>query len=223
MNETKISKKISLSLILNRIFGIFFLLIGIISIFSEPIPWIIMLLIASILIPPIIKEIYKKIKFRFSVGIKLIIIFIGFIIIWITTNTTPTQQMLPEQQKDITIIFDLEALYGKNIDEIRAILGEPIDGKYTNPTQQQLELGTKEWNNSFKKNQYELLVTYDVTSKKVIDFFIGTDDPSGGTKDTKELEKILNIENSTNFTIEQVKAIKDPSIYTGIKVIPKKL
>jgi hypothetical protein len=138
------------------------------------------------------------------------------------SNSTPTQQTAPAQQEEIVAVFDVEALYGKNIDEIRAVLGEPADGEYINPTAQQLALGTKEWSNSFKKDKYELLVTYDVASKKVIDFFVGTDDPSGATKDTKKLEKILNVDNSTNFTIEPVKALKDPSVYTGIKVVPKK-
>ena len=133
-------------------------------------------------------------------------------------NTIETTQV----SEQIAVIFDLEPLYGKNIDEIRAVLGEPTDGEYTNPTAQQLELGTKEWSNTFKKDKYELLVTYDVSSKEVIDFFVSTDDPSGTTKDTKKLEKILNVENSTNFTIEPVKALKDLSVYTGIKVIPKK-
>lgn len=153
----------------------------------------------------------------------LLIIFI-FISIFNTNSIEPKQeQKLTQFQKEkIVVVFDVEALYGKNIDEIRAVLGEPTDGEYTNPTAQQLALGTKEWSNSFKKDKYELLVTYDVASKKVIDFFVETDDPSGATKDTKKLEKILNVENSTNFTIEPVKALKDPSVYTGIKVVPKK-
>lgn len=154
-------------------------------------------------------------------------IFLGIIVIVSLGNnssdlkSTPTQQTNLLQQQEVVAVFDLEALYGKNIEEIRAILGEPIDGEYTNPTTQQLALGTREWSNSFKKDKYELLVTYDVTSKKVIDFFVGTDDPSGATKDTKKLEKILNIQNSTNFLIEPVKALDDSSVYTGIIVKPK--
>jgi|SRR6056297_1843135 len=135
------------------------------------------------------------------------------------SNITSTQQTAPEQQ-EIVAVFDVEALYGKNIDEIRAILGKPTH-ENINPTELQLELGVKEWSNAFKKDGYELLVNYDVASKKVIDFFVGTDAPSGTTKDTKNLEKILNVENSTNFTIEPVKALKDPSAYTGITVVPK--
>jgi hypothetical protein len=135
-------------------------------------------------------------------------------------NTTEqTAQVVAEQ--NITV-FDVEALYGKNIDNIRAVLGKPTDGDYTEPNAQQLQLGTTEWNNTFKKDEYELLVTYDVKSREVIDFFVGTDDPSGATKNIEKLEKVLNVQNSSNFTIKPVKNLKDPSVYTGIIVRPKK-
>lgn len=138
------------------------------------------------------------------------------------SNTSSTKQIVPAQQEEVVVVFDVEALYGKNINEIRVVLGKPTDGDYTDPTAKQIQLGTKEWSNTFKKDKYELLVTYNVSNKEVIDFFVSTDDPSGATKDTKKLEKILNIQNSTNFTIEPIKTLKDPSVYTGIKVIPKK-
>lgn len=137
------------------------------------------------------------------------------------SKITPSQETSPVQQEETVTVFDVESLYGKNIDEIRTILGEPIDGEWAEPTESQLAGGTKEWDNTFKRDEYELLVTYDVASRKIIDFFIGTDDPSGGTKDTKKLERILNVENSANFTIKPVKAIKDPSVYTGIIVMPR--
>ena len=138
------------------------------------------------------------------------------------SNAGSIKQIAPVQQEEVVAVFDVEALYGKNINEIRAVLGKPTDGDYTDPTAKQIQLGTKEWSNTFKKDKYELLATYNVSNKEVTDFFVSTDDPSGATKNTKKLEKILNIQNSTNFTIEPVKTLKDPSVYTGIKVIPKK-
>ena len=134
---------------------------------------------------------------------------------------TPKQIAQVQEEQNITI-FDIEALYGKNIDEIRVVLGNPADGDYIEPNEKQLALGVKEWNNTFEKMNTSLLVTYDVASREVIDFFVGTDDPSGSTKDTQKLEKILNVQNSSNFTIEPVRSLKYPSTYTGIKVIPKK-
>jgi len=162
-----------------------------------------------------------------------ITLFIFFGIIIITnlgddsndSKNLSTQQVVPSQNEVVMIVFDLEALYGKSVDEIKDILGTPSDD--TEPRDLQVNIKSedqlaKEWDTTWEKDGYELLVSYDVASREVIDFFVPTNDPSGATKDTKELEKILNIENSSNFTIEPVKALKDPSVYTGIKVVPKK-
>lgn len=131
----------------------------------------------------------------------------------------------PQEKKTVetappTIIFNLESLQGKNIDKLRSILGKPTDGVQTNPTVLQRKLGIREWTNNFEKGGYNLLVTYDDTSRKVISFFITTNDPSGSTKDIELLKQILNIQNSTNFNIKPVVSLKDTSTYTGIVVTP---
>jgi hypothetical protein len=87
----------------------------------------------------------------------------------------PIQVQKPIQvQETIPVVFDLEKLYGKNIDEIRSILGNPIDGNHIEPTKQQINLGMAEdgWDNTFEKDGYDLLITYDVSTRNVIDFFI---------------------------------------------------
>ena len=155
-------------------------------------------------------------------GIALIIV-IGFILLNLDnkpSNTNNVTIKTVEKSSPAMVVFNIEDLYGKNIKEIRALLGPPIDSQI-NPTAQQIKLGAKEWSNTFKKDKYELLVTYYVSSLKIVDYFISTDDPSGLTKDTQKLEEILNVKNSSKFRIELVKSIKDPLSYTGIKVIPK--
>lgn len=136
-----------------------------------------------------------------------------------TPNDTP--ETVQTTETAVTSIFDLEALYGKNIDEIRTTLGDPSDGEWKEPTALQIEMGTTEWNNTFKKEGYELLVTYDVGSRKVTDFFLSTNDPSGLTKDTESLKMILNINNSSNYTIDPVESFVDSSSFTGIIAIPR--
>lgn len=125
-----------------------------------------------------------------------------------------------EKEKTVDVVFDLEQLHGKNIDEIRTILDSFLKKEYLEPTKAQIDLGMTEWDNSFKKDNWELLVTYNVSSRKVVDFFISTNDPSGATKNTRNLEQVLGIKGSKNFRIEPVKVIRDPSSYTGIKAIP---
>lgn len=118
-------------------------------------------------------------------------------------------------------IFDIPSLIGKNIDEIRTALGSPADKEMTEPNQAQLQLGTKEWDNTFEKDNKELLVTFNVKERTVIDFFISTDDPSGQTKDKTHLLELGNLSTSSNtYKIEYVKTIKDPSQFTGVKIIP---
>lgn len=123
-----------------------------------------------------------------------------------------------------TVVFDVESLYGKNIDEISAILGpatvdtEPEDLQVNIQSEDQL---AKEWDKTWEKGGHELLVTYNVASREVIDFFVPTNDPSGLTKDTKKLEEILNVRDSKNFTVEPIRALKDTTSYTGIKVVQK--
>ena len=118
--------------------------------------------------------------------------------------------------------FDVPSLVGKNIDQVRTILGSPANGKSIKqplePTKQLVSLGTTEWDNLFKKDGEELLVTYDVASRRVMDFFLSDDSP-----DRDRLVRVGNLNpNSTNYRIEYVQNLADPSQITGVKVIPSK-
>lgn len=99
--QTTPSKKISVGLILSWIFGVLFALTGIISVFSEPIPGLVMLIMAAALLPPVTKLVDQKWKFHLSSGMKIVVIIIGLIIFGATidtSNVSTTQQA--EQQKE---------------------------------------------------------------------------------------------------------------------------
>ena len=136
-------------------------------------------------------------------------------------NTVSHQETKTENTPSHT--FDVPSLMGKNIDEVKAVLGAPVSD--TEPTAQQLGLGLNEWEKNFKKDGQELLVTYRPKDRTVIDFFITANDPSGKdglTKDTKKLLQIGNLnENDPRYAIEFVRALKDKSSYTGVKISPK--
>jgi hypothetical protein len=106
---------------------------------------------------------------------------------------------------------------GKNVDEIKSILGTP--SSYTEPTDSQKQF-VNEWDKLWQKDGYELLVTYNVTSRRIIDYFVPTNDQSGATKDLRKLEAVVGAKNLVNFRVLPVKTIKDPTKYTGIQVIP---
>lgn len=116
-------------------------------------------------------------------------------------------------------IFDVPALVGKNLDGVITVLGTP---KGQDPTALQIQQGITEWDKTFVKDGKELLVTYTISNRKIVDFFISADDPSGKTTNTTNLLQLGNLrEGDSRYRIEFVRAIKDPNSFTGVKIIPK--
>lgn len=101
--ETTPSKKITIGLILSWIFGVLFALTGIVSVFSAPIPGLVMLIMAAVLLPPVTKLVDQKWKFHLSGGIKVVVIIVGFIIFGSTidtSNTVKQQDKQPQTQQE---------------------------------------------------------------------------------------------------------------------------
>ncbi|MBN1588015.1 MAG: hypothetical protein JW888_00705 [Pirellulales bacterium] len=110
-------------------------------------------------------------------------------------------------------VYDVPSLIGKTIDEIRSTLGKPLDSEIE-PSELQLDTGVDQWENVFEKNGCQLLVTFDPRTRKVVDFFL----------EGNKQESVLRIgqlsADATDYRIEYVKAIRDPSAITGVKAIP---
>lgn len=165
------------------------------------------------------KPIWKK-WWVWAIGIVLLIIIIGNSG---ASKTKPIRSATPPPDvvTTQTAVFDVPALIGKNLDEVTASLS-PYQKKSADPTEQQIKLGAKTWDRTFEKDGKTLLVTYDILTKKIIDFFIDTDDPNGSTKDKNHLLALGGLkENDSKYKVEFVKAIKDPSVFTGIKITPQ--
>lgn len=130
-------------------------------------------------------------------------------------NTTPSVDnvVIP----NIPYIFNVPRLIGKNINSVRHSLGKPTDSEIE-PNITQRQAGVDEWDNTFTKQGYDLLVTYNPRTRKVIDFFIGF--PNGAATDYGKLLAICNVKQNTSlYKIVPVPANTNPSIYTGIKII----
>jgi len=101
--QTTPSKKITVGLILSWMFGVFFVLGGFSGIVSgEPIPGLVMLIMAAVLLPPVTKLVDQKWKFHLSKGMKIVVIIIGFIIFGTTvdtSNVSTTQQNEPPKKE----------------------------------------------------------------------------------------------------------------------------
>ncbi len=139
-----------------------------------------------------------------------------------SSNSSKPEQVAPtptkQAQQTPQSFFDVPSLVGKDLNGVTAVLGNP---QGIDVTDEQIKLGTKKWDKTFVKNGKELLVTYNISDGKVIDFFISTDDPSGFAQDKKHLLELGNLqENDPKYKIEFVKALKRPTTFTGIKVIP---
>lgn len=132
-----------------------------------------------------------------------------------TTGNTPAKTETPATTPTPSYSFDIPSLLGKNIDEVRLVLGTPLDKDLTEPTAEQLKLGADEWDNSYKKDDQELLVTFNPSTRIIVDFFLSGDNKA------KLIEAGNLKENDTSYTIEQVKQLNNPSAITGIKIAPK--
>lgn len=138
-----------------------------------------------------------------------------------TTDKTTTPPPKVDEKTKAATVFDVPALFGKNIDEVRIALGAPDDKKsgMDEPNAQQLALGVTTWDNTFTKGKYSININFNPVSRAVIDYFL-SDDSSNGS-DKALLLEIGNLsESDSKYTIKAVKMIKDPSKITGIIVTP---
>ena len=136
-----------------------------------------------------------------------------------SNSTEPNSTSIPKTT--IKTVFDVSSLMGKNINEVRKVLGNPSD-KEIEPTKLQMKMKFDSWNNSFEKDGQTLLVTFNPQNRQVTDFFIGTTDPSGTTSDYSDLLQICNVtDDNSQYSIEPVPTLKDNTKYTGIKIMVK--
>lgn len=144
-----------------------------------------------------------------------------------TTKTPPVINNVVQTTPSTTQViqnytFDIPSLVGKNVDEVITAL-QPYKLKTLEPTDQQIKLGIKDWDIEFEKDKQSLGVNYNIATRKINDFFIGSDDPSGATKDKRHLLELGNLkEDDVRYKVEYVKAFKDPTVFTGVKIITTK-
>lgn len=144
---------------------------------------------------------------------------IGFVIIFsaLTPSSPKTTTVTEPKVTEQKVVFDVPSLFNKNIDEVKQALGTPEN--YPEPTAEQIKLGTKTWEKTFKKEGFELLVTYNISDKKVTDFFVSATDEIYNKADKTRMLRLTNTqENNSTYSVEFVKAMKDPNKFTGILI-----
>lgn len=133
-----------------------------------------------------------------------------------------SQKIDSQNNVQVQPVFDVKALSGKNIDEVRAILGESTDGKLSEPTAEQKRLmgSDTKWTNDFKKDNTTLEIDFNYNTRKVLEYFISAPEPSS---DVGFILKQVGLTLSDkNFVFTPVKMLKDPTKYTGVTITPVK-
>lgn len=144
-------------------------------------------------------------------GIVFFIIILSFMFSGDSKDTT-TNKVAVQNQK---VIFDVPAYYNKDISEIKKDLGEPY--KDTQVAQKGMfetaELG-------FNKEEYTLLVEYDIKSNKAVSFFVSKKgDQVMKIEDKKLLAKVANISfENESYKAKYIPLANDPTKFTGIDI-----
>jgi hypothetical protein len=140
----------------------------------------------------------------------------------LTDNEENSSQIVNEkanEKTEVKIVFDVPSLLHKNIDEIRNVLGKPIDAEMLEPTKEQMDTNFESWDNNFEKNGCSLLVTFNPQTRKVIDLFISKTDNKIENTDDLLLQGNLK-DDASEYKVETVLAPKSQEI-NGITITPK--
>jgi uncharacterized protein YcfL len=91
-NNTKEETKITLGLIIGWVLGTLAALAGVGTLFTEPVPGILFILLALVLLPPVNKLLKKKFNFSLSGGVKFVLVIVLFGAIGASFNTESVTQ-----------------------------------------------------------------------------------------------------------------------------------
>lgn len=128
---------------------------------------------------------------------------------------TPTRQPAPAPTK-APPVFDLPALARLNIDEVRATLG-PVVGAETEPTREELADGLVEWAKQFRRDTTTLVVSYDVRTRQVIDFYVTT--AHGRASSYAPWLRLVGVSaQDPRWSIEPFAQPGRPGLYLGVRV-----
>ena len=151
-----------------------------------------------------------KIKLAATVLVIALVICYGVVRFDKTGSRNATTEIVPA--------FDVPSLIGLNVIEITKRIGPASE--FTDPATVPHPPDLREWDITFSSQGQTLLVTYDMKTGAVIDFFIATHDPSGATSNLDQLRVIGNLtEKPTRYQLDPVPAGNSGG-FTGLKIVP---
>jgi hypothetical protein len=113
-------------------------------------------------------------------------------------------------------VFDVPALRGLGITQVRAALG-PVAGADTEPTREDVRAGVVEWTKKFRRDTTTLLVTYEVATGRVLDFYVTT--AHGRATDYRPWLQLVGVPaQDPRWSIEPFAMPGAPGLYLGVRV-----
>jgi hypothetical protein len=126
--------------------------------------------------------------------------------------TEVKEQSQPETPQAPQFMFDVPSLIGKNIDEVKATLGNPTD--FTPPTKQQLAAFDM-WDMGYTKDGTSLIIEYSPKSKVVFNFFIDGNDKA-------KLLALGNLQEKNDaYILDFVKNVSNQNEILGVGIYKK--
>ena len=209
--EQKDTKSITAGPILGWMVGV---LVIIVAIFGKSIPAI----LGGIVLLPITASFHKnRFNWNLSGGARVLIAVILVIVGMVAGSSTAEvrdEVVAPKTES----AYDVPALIGMNLSQAREVLGTPSWDMP--PNDRQLQSGTTEWDVTWENERGSLMITYDIKTEAIKEFFVSGDGTSAFTN-TDEILAIGNLSmDDDHYTVKFVKALNAEG-YTGAIVIPK--
>ncbi len=141
-----------------------------------------------------------SIKFNSLKPVKYIL----YILLLIFTSCT--------EPKPPQVTFDVPALIGKNIDEIRKVLGKPLYDQIE-PSNQKEET----FENTFKKNGETLFVLFNPKTRRISQLCLIASEEYDKLEDVMKIGN-LTLTNTDNYHIESFHPFASNPPFTGIRI-----
>lgn len=126
-------------------------------------------------------------------------------------TSKPKEQAQQEVQAP-QYMFDVPLLIDKNIDEVKATLGDPTD--FTPPTKQQLAMMDM-WDMGYTKDGTSLIIEYNPKNKVIFNFYIDGNDKA-------KLLALGNLqEKSDKYVLDFVKNVSNQNEIFGVGIYKK--
>lgn len=115
-----------------------------------------------------------------------------------------------------TVVFDVPSFFSISPEDLDAKVGKPISTFM--PTKLQVKEGiTAE--KTYEKEGYGLIVEYDYSTTKILNFFVYNTNKDVDDEGLEELKQIAGVlDNPTNLQVSPVKLMSKPGVYTGLSI-----